>query len=70
MSDTATPVRSATATEVRAWAADNGFDVAGRRGRLSTEVFAAYDAAFTPSGKPRKGQGRQAGRRVIEPAPS
>lgn len=44
--------------DVRAWAIENGFPgLAGRRGRMSGEVFAAFFTVHTPTGKPRKAKG-------------
>ena len=39
------PKEPTHAQEVRAWAAQNGYDVAGKRGRIAADVFAAFDAA-------------------------
>lgn len=40
----ATPGRSSEATEIRAWAADNGYTVSSR-GRVSGEIKEAYEKA-------------------------
>ena len=62
--------KRAAVSEVRAWAKDNGFDIADR-GRLPGEVWDAWAAAAEPAGDrgPGRGNGRVNGSVPTQPSP-
>ncbi|MEU7790353.1 Lsr2 family protein [Amycolatopsis sp. NPDC049159] len=53
--------------QIRAWANTNGYEVS-ERGRLSSEVIAAYDAAQAQDAEPAKAPSKRAPRKKVAAA--
>ncbi|WP_410631286.1 histone-like nucleoid-structuring protein Lsr2 [Amycolatopsis sp. cmx-4-83] len=53
--------------QIRAWANTNGYEVS-ERGRLSSEVIAAYDAARAQDAEPAKAPSKRAPRKKVAAA--
>jgi hypothetical protein len=64
---TASPADRERSRAIRAWAIDNGYEMS-ERGRLSSEVVAAYDAAQAPEAEPVKAARKRAPRKKVAAA--